>query len=397
MATTLTLTENVDGSVHVDVSGAPTPGAALYSETFTASAGGWAGVAAATLEHPAPGHTGDGLAIVGPIGGPDALELAGRVGITPTPGQLYELEAWVYTDDPADTVALYFDGIRVTDDTHTEGWTLLRGVGSAPGAAWLEVRTTTGWWSTSTRTTRTLVDDVKVAPVAAGWVPDTPVVRTDGNGTRPLRLAQSERITAGALAVDDHEAATTGLVSYTVTDSTGATATASLTRSTWRPPVLLDPFLPTRRVQLAQVTRMDHRREAGGAVTHDVDAIFPAVSGRLRGRRGPLEVYALTYADALAVEQLAAGSPVLLYRQSDHPGADRYLAVRGTSVAVSHLSTAGARWLVTLDHEEVAHPAGWRYGGPAWTFDALAESGHTFDTLPAAWATFDALAEGGPA
>lgn len=394
--TALTLTEQADGSVRLAVTGAPTPGAAVANQTFTTTTALWSGDGAATIVQPVPGHAGNGIAIEGPIGGPNGTALVGKRSVTTTAGQLYEYTCWVYNPDPDVTVALCVDGVAITPETHPVGWTLLRGTFSTPSTAvFAQVRTKAGWWSTVTSTARTSIDDFYVRPVAAGWQVDTTIVRADRNGTRPVRLAQSDRIDAtGALTVDDHEAATAGLVTYRLTDPAGVSVSASITRATWRAPVILNPFMPSSRVELAQVLGMDHQREAGGAVTYDVTDAFPAASGTLRARTGSLDVYCRSYADAVALEQLAEAAPVLFYRQADYPGADRYMAVRGTRVAFLHHTPDGPRWRVTLEHTETRHPSGYRYAGQAWTYAALAESGLTYAGLPVAYDTYATLAAG---
>lgn len=393
--TALTVSEHATGGVLVELTGAPGPLEVAYSSDMEQAdpTTGWSTKAGATLSA-APGFDSQGLQVQGTISAGSPLYC--RRSVPTTAGALYELRlTGTPYSSPLD-LQLEVNGQPAGDVLY--GATTPTGMAvrftAAGSSTQIGVRATQPSWVPDSTLVAYQLDDVALDKLPTGSR-DTVLTRTDANGTALVRLAAGQRPIGGALTIVDQEASTAGLVRYDVTDAAGNLTTASLARSTWQPATLLVPAMPGQRVQLEQVTGLDHRRESASVVTNDISAPMPAVAGgRLRGRVGRIVAWCSSYQRAREVEQLADLGQPLMLRQSDLPGADRYLAVTGVDTRLDELIEGGQVWAVSIDHVEVDRPAGPLLGAAGWTYAASSSRYATYAELSGAFPTYADLIVG---
>lgn len=213
------------------------------------------------------------------------------------------------------------------------------------------------------------------------------ISRSDLAGVAPVRLVQGTLpwpSTSGVLTVEDYEPAH-GLARYTVTDSTGAVTTASLTVDLGTLPWLGVPVTPQDGFQVDKVLDLDGTVEGRAVVHEPIGSRLPIVISReATSRRGRLIVWAADYPAGLRVLRLAQLGRVIHHRQSVHAGMDMYC-----TLTRAQLRTADAdRWAVECDYTEVGRPASPLSGALGWTFNALRDAWPTFDAAAAGYTTF---------
>lgn len=238
-------------------------------------------------------------------------------------------------------------------------------------------------------TTLTLTprNDIGAVLLEVASAPAGPVViyREDINGPGEVRLLPDQEPISGALTVYDHEAALTGLVSYTVTDSAPATVSASVTMDGYYP-IITAAALPQYHRIVTAVTEYDSGQDYGGTVLWIVDRPDPlVVTSPLRYREGSFAVRTADFDEATAVVNVASTGAIMLLRQNDHPGMDMYFVPRRARKAP--ITDGTGDWQVTFDYTQVKAPSGPLAGG-LWNFDA-AEALGTFDEVEALFATFN--------
>jgi hypothetical protein len=215
----------------------------------------------------------------------------------------------------------------------------------------------------------------------------TSLIRADSNGTRPVRVQAGSLPsagTSGTLTFTDYEAAFSGPVSYRA-----GTAAPAWTSFPGKPkPRLTIPVQPTLALWIDNVHGYDARRESAGTVHDVIGRDSPiVVEGRLRSRRGRLEMIVPTHLDALELEALLERGKTLHLRQSQHRGMDMYFfASNATKEPQEGL------WKVTAEYVEVDAPLSDRAAFGSWTFGTLAAvPGATFGNIAMAYGDFNDL------
>ena len=226
------------------------------------------------------------------------------------------------------------------------------------------------------------------------------ITRVDANGTASVRLLSGAAPISGAMVVTDHEAAMVGLIRYDVRDSAGATVSASTTLAlAATPPIMIRSV---QRPSIAATPRLILQYDAARpspAVTHDpIDRPDPLpVFGRPRARAGSMQLLALTYADALAVDRAVNDGAVMMLRQGTHPGMDMYFYAAGPT-RTTHLqhSMDGWRWGITIDYREVASPALPLLGTAGWSYADVTANYPDFASVRTAFTDYASLTAGTP-
>lgn len=422
--TSLTLTPDPGtASVLVQITGAPTAGAAVYTGTFEAgTVDGWAaagtGVAGATVSSSTVvARTGTRALRIDQTsqsGSTDTTTRVERVVTGLTVGLLYQVRGYAQrtypsglVDQTVPTVAFGVAGIGAAAPV-----TLSAGVwATVPAYAFTASATshTVAAYYTRADTTNptawigVTLDDLAVEPISAPFAALT-ITRTDANGVGPVRMLPDQGPAAGVLTVRDYEPALTGPTRYDVRDQLGVTTTAATAAGdlTVTAPVLHVPTLPALRVMLTPPGLVGYQAERDNAAAlHDViGRADPIVTiGPLGLRAGTLRVITTTHTDARALEALAARGEILMLRQSDHAGLDGYLMVRSTRVQPDQLvaspaGVTGWTWSVDLAFVEVARPSGPLLGSTGWTFGAVAATFATLADILPAYPTLDTLTVG---
>lgn len=220
----------------------------------------------------------------------------------------------------------------------------------------------------------------------------TGVLRSDANGTAQVRTLDGYLPLTGTLVIRDHEAALSGPVTYTLVGGGGASVTTSLDGGD---PWLGVPVYPQHSRQVALITGYGADSASRATVHEPIGRRTPVVIlGRLSARRGQLEVWCATHADALSVKAVYDLGQVVMLRQAEHAGLDMYHVA--TAARVDPFVPAGARtrWRVVVEYVEVDRPSDALAGTLGWDFDAVTATHATFSDLAMSWADFDSLTIG---
>lgn len=217
------------------------------------------------------------------------------------------------------------------------------------------------------------------------------VLRSNENGIAEVRglAGQFPSPGTGKLIVSDYEAAV-GMNSYTVQTADGEAAAAAWLE--FPLPWLMVPVMPHYARQVETITGYNSERESKGTV-HDVPGRRDPVANLapLGLRKGRLELWAKTYADARNIESVFDRGEVAMLKQRV-PGLDMYFTA--TSTAIDPQSVEGealTRWKLSVSYVEVARPGGALAGALGWTWDALAAAFDTWDAVAASYASWDDL------
>lgn len=223
------------------------------------------------------------------------------------------------------------------------------------------------------------------------------LTRTDANGSNPVRQRTGQVTSGGALVLTDYEAALVGGVTYDAVDSAGVRKTATTTLE--RPGGYAERFasvqLPAQAHTASLVLGYEAQRSSSTTIHDILGRVDPvAVVGTTQLRRGTLEVFSMTYAEARHAADTASAA-LLMYRQSDYPGMDMWLTVTGVRVrALETPAEAGWRWSTALDYVEVRPPAVPLLGAAGWTFNGVTGRHTTFAAVRGSYATFADLLVG---
>ena len=193
--------------------------------------------------------------------------------------------------------------------------------------------------------TATPLPGLAAVQLSAAGLPAGPAVitRTDVNGSAPVRLLPAQEPITGSLLVTDYAETTT----------------------------------------------------AGAEVLYVLDRDDPIVfDAPHRLPTGSLTAWCATYPDALALAQVCRAGRVLLFRQADHTGMDRFMRVTGSSLGPRDAGTAARRWSVRVDTLDVKAPATPLLSAAGWDFDDLRDAFPSFTAAAAGFATFNAMTVG---
>lgn len=211
------------------------------------------------------------------------------------------------------------------------------------------------------------------------------VLRTDANGTRPVRVIAGEMPSTGAGTVTlvDYEAALTGPVMYQANE---AIAWAQFPAG--QPARFTLPLSPTATLTVdpTRVTDYTHTRESSATVHQIIgrpdDPIV--VRGRLRSRTGKLSVGCDTYQTARELTAILQNGYDVLFRQPGLAGADLYFTVRSVSVQPEE-----EWWATEIEYMEVKAPTADRPAASVWDFtDLAALPGSSFGSIAEDYASF---------
>lgn len=218
------------------------------------------------------------------------------------------------------------------------------------------------------------------------------ITRTDLNGSGTVRLQEGQQPISGSLTIFDYEAALNGTVSYDVLDSASAVTSGSVSTNVAQP-FINAVVLPHKNQQIDYVTDYDSQQDNSSSVHWIIGREDPLViSGPLRLREGTLNLYVTSYAEALAVKNVAATGEVLLFRQPTFQGLDMYLVPTRVAIRPDERMSSGRHWTVDISYNEVKIPSG-PVRSSTWNYDAVTALG-TYNTVKAQFATYNALVAG---
>jgi hypothetical protein len=221
------------------------------------------------------------------------------------------------------------------------------------------------------------------------------LTRADANGTASVRVRDSDvfGFIPGAgvnIITTDYEPAQ-GSVVYTVTDSAGATATASVTFAL-DSPWLFVPVMPNYSSKLQTVTGYSAQVSSRSTVLAPLGKSSPTVVIRPMGtKRGSLGLWAGTYADAQGILDTLSRGEVVMLRQPEHQGQDMYFVAEDAEIQPLAVGGAGTVWGVQVGFLQVARPTGPLAAALGWDFAAVAAAAPDFATLRRQYATFEDL------
>lgn len=348
--------------VTLSVTGAPTI-TPPYQSNFAAGVDGWAAASGSpTLTAPSAG-TPATLRIVSQ---PGLLATANRTVTGLTIGQTYKVSTMARA--AAGKIALGVTGIGSTAylTPTTRAAVTYSFVATATSHA-IEARLYPPT-AFPAQSSDVYLDTVKVERTS-GWL-GTSITRTDVNGTNVVvREGPGGQDTTGAsgsgvMTVTDYESAVQGVVSYTVTDGNGVTASTTVTppaaAGVWLTlPAQSNPATPTDPpfVSVAMVTEYDESGESNGTVHKIIGRADPIANpGPLAYRSGSMTLWCATYADARAVRSLLSAGAVAQLRQADYPGMDCYFVPTRVRAFPFEPTAPTQRWGVVVEYQEVVSP-----------------------------------------
>lgn len=217
------------------------------------------------------------------------------------------------------------------------------------------------------------------------------ITRASANGSAQVRAAAGQLPTAttGTTLIADYEGAQ-GLNTYTAYHADGTTETASASLALDKP-WLLVPIAPNYSEQVETITNYSAGRDTHSTVHQIIGRPDPiVVMGKLGTRRGTLEIFTVSLADAARVTRVFDRGEVVLLKQTV-PGLDMYLAALAVGVEPYNVDGAATRWKLTVDYQEVTRPQGNLAGALGWTYDALALAYPSYSAALADFASYDDL------
>lgn len=244
----------------------------------------------------------------------------------------------------------------------------------------------------------TALPDIAAVRLVIAGAPAGPVIitRSDVSGNGAVRLMPGQEPLAGSMTITDYEPALTGTITYTVLDSSEdeATDTATLAGLITNP-VLVVAVRPQYRVEATAVVGYDHTRETAAVVHNPLGRTDPiVVFGALRNRQGAVSMFAATFADAKAIENVVATGDAVLLRQVDHAGMDGYFIATSSNVSVFQAENETVLWQVSVEFVSVDAPDMPLLGAAGWTWADVIENYATVADMQLAFATFNELTVG---
>lgn len=221
----------------------------------------------------------------------------------------------------------------------------------------------------------------------------TGILRSDVNGTRPVRLRAGDLAGTGARVLVDYEPAYTGLVLYRLQHATApGQVWVSLSADL---PRFIVPAVPQFSVVAQAVTSYQAARRSRSTFHEVIGRASPLVAAQRMGlRTGSMEVQFETHAQAQDLMDVLERGQTVMYRQREHDGLDMYFHSEQVSITADPENES---WSLSVSFVEVAFPPGDVLSRGAWTFDALAGSYATFDAVAQKFASFHDLTIGNEA
>lgn len=247
----------------------------------------------------------------------------------------------------------------------------------------------------------TLTPDITSQSVlieVSGVPADSILMRTDRNGTAPVRLFPNQGFASGSLIVTDSEAALFGLVSYTAGT---ATAAFEFNPAFDLPDVLATPVLPANRAIPLMTLDHSYSRPSTSTEHQVIGRADPlAVLAPLGFKSGTLRFLVQSAEDADAVESVYDRGEAVFIRFSatrnpdgtrTATSGDLYHFAQSVNVRPDTSRTNSRYWEVSVSYSEVRRPTAPLAGSAGWTFDQLTAEVSTFDAVPLSYSTFDNL------
>jgi len=222
------------------------------------------------------------------------------------------------------------------------------------------------------------------------------IVRTDVNGTAPVRLRTGQEPIAGTLIVTDYEAALVGTLLYVWTDALGATGAVSTSLDLEGTPArIAHAQLPAMRTTPEYVTGYGASRTSATVVHWPADRGDPVVMTRpARTREGSLTAFYRSHAEAAAGAAVLTPGRFLHLRQADHAGLDMHFAVLDSTVEPLELLAAGWVWSVAAQFVEVKSPNVPLLGAAGWTYADLTAASTSYSAVRVEFDTYADLIVG---
>lgn len=217
----------------------------------------------------------------------------------------------------------------------------------------------------------------------------TGVERADANGTRPVRTRGIFPVSgAGSFSIADYEAALSGRVVYRVflTSGTLTVDTTFDSPSRVQSPRFILPTVPQHSVAVDNVMSYDEEQQTGSTIHEVIDRPDPLVIlGKLRTRRGNLEMVIDSYRETRALRSVLYEGSVVLFRQTENAGQDVYFVPLNYKCVADPDSDT---WRVTVGFVEVDYPTGNIRSTAGWTFTALKTDQASFSDVARNYETF---------
>lgn len=218
----------------------------------------------------------------------------------------------------------------------------------------------------------------------------TRIQRTDANGTYDVRTLTGQLphpVASGTLVVDDYEPAN-GTSTYTVTTAADVVAQAGVLAL--GNPWLSVPVTPQFSAQISGgIGGYGSGFESRSTVVEPDGSPFPIVIHRVASsRRGSLDLWGGSYADAVNLLRLCGRRGTYMLRQSEHTGMDMFFVIRDCSLRTLVVDGAASKFGVTVQYLEVPRPGGPLSGALGWTWGELKNTYATWGDVFNAFATW---------
>lgn len=242
---------------------------------------------------------------------------------------------------------------------------------------------------TATPDARTATVDLYIENVSGV----TGILRSDANGTRPVRLRAEDLTGTGMRTVVDYEPALAGRILYRVRAGAGEVGQAWTQLDGAELPRFIVPSVPQFAVIADAVHSYRATRKTRAKFHEVINRPGPLVSaGKLAPRTGSMTLTFPTYSALADLQNVLERGQTVMFRQFEHPGMDMYF--HAETVAVD-ARPEEEEWSLDIGFVEVDFPAGPVLSERGWTFDVLANRYGSFDEVAQVFDTFHDLTVGG--
>lgn len=219
------------------------------------------------------------------------------------------------------------------------------------------------------------------------------IVRTDANGTRPVRIPGGEELPGlGGGSYTDHEVALGGLVSYRLDHPDAQDLVWVNLSGAWAPRFII-PSIPQISAEAEIVTGYDATQDSTATFHQVINRSSPlVVEGRLSLRRGTMVAQFDTLAGSSGLREMLRRGKTVMFRQSEHPGQDMYFHIESLTVTAD---PEIGQWSVSLAYVEVAFPLGAILSTRGWTFEAVKLAHTDFIDVATSYSSYLDLGLGG--
>jgi hypothetical protein len=246
-------------------------------------------------------------------------------------------------------------------------------------------------------------DSGSVLITVTGAADDDVLMRTDRNGTAPVRTFPNQGVEAGGLIITDYEPALFGAIRYEIGGASALTYLDGTRAPFALVPVdlIITPVFPSNRATPTLTVEHTYQRPSN-ATRHDVigrpDQL--AVLAPLGFRTGTLRFIVPDADAANALEAVYDKGEIVLVRFASGAHAftgRRFPNSRDVYHIADRVDVAPAEfgyYAVTVSYVELRRPSAPLAGSFGWTFDDVTAQFESFDEVRAAFATFNDLKVG---